>query len=76
MKNLTEKYITDLLASLCFIFFFFFGKGKCPFSYSGINLLFECFFTICRMYREEIRMRRKGHRSKTTPEPLLPSHLW
>ena len=24
MKNLTEKYMTDLLASLCFIFFFFF----------------------------------------------------
>ena len=28
MKNLTEEYMTDLLASLCS--FFLFGKGKCP----------------------------------------------
>ena len=74
MKNLTEEYMADLLARLCS--FFLFEKEKCPLSYNLINLLFECFFTICRMYREEIRMRRKGHRPRTTSRPLLPSHLW
>ena len=30
MKNLREKYMTDLLASLCFIFFFFLERENAP----------------------------------------------
>ena len=62
-ENLTEEYMTDLFASLCS--FFCLEREQCPLSYGWMNLLFECFFTICRMYSEEIRMRKKGHRPKT-----------
>ena len=30
-----------------------------------MNLLFEYVFTICKIYDEEIKMKRKGHRPKT-----------
>ena len=58
-KNIWLTYLPACVSFFCL------EREKCPLSYSWMNLLFECIFTICRMYSEEIRMRKKVHRPKT-----------